>query len=113
MNMTINDLIKDQHFDVQNAGSDPDREMTNVFCCDLLSIAMGKAPAGCAWVTVMSNINTLAVASLADAACIVLAEGIQPDDIMLNKAIEQDIPLFTTSLPVFEAALRIYENIRV
>ena len=22
------------------------------FCCDLLSVAMGKAPAGCAWVTV-------------------------------------------------------------
>ena len=53
-------------------GADPDREVTKIFCCDLLSIAMSKAPAGCVWVTVMGNRNTLAVASLAEAACIVL-----------------------------------------
>ena len=46
------------------------------FCCDLLSVAMGKAPAGCAWVTVMGNMNTLAVATLADAACGIAASSL-------------------------------------
>ena len=54
----------------------PEREITRIFCCDLLSIAMSKAPAGGVWVTVMGNRNTLAVASLTDTACIILAEGV-------------------------------------
>ena len=31
---------------------------------DLLSLAMARAPADCAWVTVMGNMNTVAVATL-------------------------------------------------
>ena len=33
----------------------PEREISKVFCCDLLSIAMGKAPTDSVWVTVMGN----------------------------------------------------------
>ena len=57
-------------------GADPDREVTKVFCCDLLSIAMSKAPAGCVLFTVIGNRNTLAVSSLAEHACIVLADAL-------------------------------------
>src|SRR5699024_3555956 len=46
------------------AEGNPERKLSKVFCCDLLSIAMGKAPADGVWVTVMGNKNTLAVASL-------------------------------------------------
>ena len=81
------------------------------FCCDLLSVAMGKAPAGCAWVTVMANINTLAVASLTDAACVILAEDASLDDAVLAKAKMQGITLFATGLPIFDAALSIYEKL--
>lgn len=80
------------------------REISGVYCCDLLSLVMGRAPSGCAWVTVMGNQNAVAVAVLTDAACIVLAEGVQPDAAMRAKAEEQKIPVFCTGLPVFEAA---------
>ena len=90
-------------------GADPDREVTKIFCCDLLSIAMSKAPAGCVWVTVMGNRNTLAVASLADAACIVLAEGVSLDEGTLAKAGEEGIAVLATELPVFDIALEIHE----
>ena len=60
--MTIQQLIDSGLFQVVNVGEETDREITVPFCCDLLSIAMGRAPAGCAWVTVMGNMNTLAVA---------------------------------------------------
>ena len=59
--MTVKDLIDKNWYKVINEGDETDREIGKVFCCDLLSIAMGKAPADCAWVTVMGNINTLAV----------------------------------------------------
>ena len=87
----------------------PDREISKVFCCDLLSIAMGKAPADSLWVTVMGNKNTLAVATLADVACIVLAEGISLDDGTLAKAEEEGVCILATELPVFDIALVIYE----
>lgn len=91
------------------AGGDPKREVSHIFCCDLLSMAMGKAPAGCVWVTVMGNKNTVAVASLADVACIVLAEGVSMEESALEKAAEERIPVLATDLPVFDAALGIYQ----
>jgi predicted transcriptional regulator len=87
----------------------PEREITRIFCCDLLSIAMSKAPAGGVWVTVMGNRNTLAVASLTDTACIILAEGVTLDEGTAAKAKEEGIAVLTTELPVFDMALRIHE----
>ncbi|MBM6854993.1 hypothetical protein H6B11_12660 [Mediterraneibacter glycyrrhizinilyticus] len=91
------------------AEGDPGREISRVFCCDLLSIAMGKAPADGVWVTVMGNRNTLAVASLTDTACIVLAEGVSLDEATLKKAREEGIAVLSTDLPVFDAALKVYQ----
>ena len=87
----------------------PEREVTRVFCCDLLSIAMGKAPTDSVWVTVMGNKNTLAVAALADVACIVLAEGIGMDEGTLTKAEEEGIAIISTELPIFDISLEIYK----
>lgn len=87
----------------------PEREISKVFCCDLLSIAMGKVPTDSVWVTVMGNKNTLAVAALADVACIVLAEGIGMDEGTLTKAEEEGIAIISTELPIFDISLEIYK----
>lgn len=105
------ELTEIKEFTICNEGKDFDREITVPYCCDLLSIAMGKMPAGAAWVTVMGNVNTLAVAALADAACVILAEGSALDQPALEKAKEQGITVFQTSLPIFDAALLIYQKI--
>ena len=91
------------------AEGNPDREISKIFCCDLLSIAMGKAPADGVWVTVMGNKNTLAVASLTDTACIVLAEGVTLDEGTVAKARDEGIAVASTGLPVFDMALKIYQ----
>lgn len=108
--MTVQQLLDSGEFKVMNVGEDPGREITTPFCCDLLSIAMGRAPAGCAWVTVMGNMNTLAVAVLADAACIIMAEGVALDETALKKAKEQEITVLMTDRPIFDAALWIYRQ---
>ena len=102
----------DREFQVIHVGDDPEREITTPFCCDLLSVAMGKAPAGCAWVTVMGNMNTLAVATLVDAACIILAEGAALDETARKKAEQQDIMVLATEKPVFEAALWVWQQMQ-
>ena len=68
-------------------------------------------PEGAAWVTVMSNLNTLAVASLTEAACVIIAEGAAIDEPVREKAKQQDITLLSTELPVFDAALKIYHEL--
>ena len=82
--MTVQELADSGLFALENEGDTMEREITKCFCCDLLSVAMGRAPAGCAWVTVMGNMNTLAVASLADAACVIMAEGVPLDAVAAN-----------------------------
>ena len=106
--MTIQELWDSGIFKQVNEGEDMEREITKPFCCDLLSIAMSKAPAGCAWVTVMGNMNTLAVAALADGACVIMAENAHLDQTAMNKARVQGITVLETALPIFDAALKIF-----
>lgn len=106
--MKVRELIEKDIFEVVNQG-DIEREIESVYCCDLLSIAMGRAPAGCCWVTVMGNINTVAVASLTDAGLVILAEGVSLDKMAASRAETQEINVLRTELPVFEAALKVHE----
>lgn len=109
--MTVKELINSGIFSVVNEGCDTAKSITRPYCCDLLSIAMSKAPAGCAWVTVMGNMNTLAVASLADVACVIMAEGIRLDEAALKKAVDQKITVLETELSEFDAALQVYQGL--
>jgi hypothetical protein len=97
--------------EIINEGNNMEAEVNGPACCDLLSIAMGNLPAGCAWVTIMSNINTLAVATLTDAACVILALGTAVTDEFREKAAETGITVFRTELPIFEAALEVYKAV--
>lgn len=106
--MTIRELIDSGVFELVHEGSDTERSVSKVFCCDLLSIAMGRGVADAAWVTVMGNINTLAVLSLTDMALIVLAEGAAMDEAGMNKAREQGFTILRTDLPIFDAGLIIH-----
>jgi hypothetical protein len=107
--MTIRELIEKNELKTINLGEDLERSISTPFCCDLLSIAMSKAPADSAWVTVMGNINTLAVAALTDIACIILAEGAVLDEAALEKAKMQKITVLGSDRPIFEVALSVYQ----
>lgn len=106
--MTIGELVNKNVYKCIHIGEELDKEIEKPFCCDLLSIAMGRAPKNSAWITVMGNVNTLAVASLADVACIILAEGVNLDEVAVKKAKEQNITVFASDEPIFEIALQIY-----
>ena len=108
--MTVEKLASNSSLKLLTEGLDLSTEITKPFCCDLLSIAMGKAPAGACWVTVTVNTNTLAVATLTDVACIIFAEDCAVDPALIEKAVEEEIPLFSTSLSSFDAALLAMEQ---
>ena len=90
----------------------PDKKVDGVYIGDLLSWVMGKADQGNVWITIMSNINTVAVATLADASCILLAEGVVPDDAVLSTANEKGVNILSTNLSAYDAANKIKEILR-
>ncbi len=86
-----------------------DREISGVYIGDLLSWVMGRARSGDVWITIMSNINIVAVASLADVSCIALAEGVVPDEATVRTAAEKGVNLYTSPLTAYELAARMAE----
>lgn len=105
--MTVKQIIDKNIFTAINIGPDTERMISKPFSCDLLSMAMVKASAGCAWFTVIGNVNTIAVAVHTDCSCIVLCEDIKLDDYAYIKAIEHGVTVLCTDMPVFEAALKL------
>ena len=85
----------------------PDKEVQGVYIGDLLSWVMGRADSQNVWITIMSNINTVAVATLTDISCIVLAEGVMPDEDMLRTANNKGVNILSTDLSAYEAAIEI------
>ncbi|MBQ8474867.1 MAG: AraC family transcriptional regulator [Clostridia bacterium] len=79
-----------------------DREITGCYAGDLLSWVMSNAQYGDVWITIMSNVNVVAVASLTEAACVVLAEGVELDSAALEAATAKDITVFSDSRSVYE-----------
>ena len=63
----------------------PDRPVAGGYAGDLLSWVMGRADEDCAWLTIMSNQNVAAVALMADVSCVILTEGVVPDEELLRR----------------------------
>ena len=84
---------------------EPDREINGVYIGDLLSWVMGRAEEGNAWITIMSNINILAVASLADTSCIIAAEGVKLSEEVINTAREKDINILYSEAGIYDTAV--------
>jgi predicted transcriptional regulator len=83
----------------------PEREISGVYIGDLLSWVMGKAKSDDLWITIMSNVNVVAVATLADVSSIFLAEGVSLDDEIIKTAKEKGVNVLRTSLSAYDAAL--------
>lgn len=105
--MNVLDLAKELSFSVLVPGEGADREIKGIYCCDLLSFVMGRAKADDAWITVMANVNALAVAVLSDVSCIVLSEGMTFDEECLERAKQQNICILLSPLPTYETAMKI------
>lgn len=102
--MTVRELSENAKFKALTLPC-PEREIHGVYVGDLLSWVMGRAKADNAWITIMSNVNVLAVATLADTACVILAEDVVPDPEVLTAALEKGINVLSTPLTAYEAAV--------
>ena len=79
-----------------------DREITCGYACDLLSWVMAHGEEGMAWVTVQTHLNVVAVAALAEMACVVLPEGITMEEESLAKATAEGLRVLSSNLTTYE-----------
>ena len=84
-----------------------DREVEGVYIGDLLSWVMGRAQSGNVWLTIMSNLNIVAVATLSDVSCILLCEGVSLEESVRSTAESKGINILATDMTAFEAAKRL------
>ncbi len=84
-----------------------DKEITGCYCGDLLSWVMSRAKEGDAWLTVMGNVNAVAVAVLTECACIVLTENASLDEQAKAKAEMQGICFLQSEKNAYELAVEI------
>ena len=104
--MTVKELVQVLDAKVYNL-DDEMREVTSGYAGDFLSAVMGKAPTESAWFTIMNNVNVCAVATLAEVAVVVLCEGVEPDQPLLNKVKMQGVNLIAVKEDIFGAVKKV------
>lgn len=90
----------------------PELPVTGGYAGDLLSWVMGRARAGDCWITIMSNVNVAAVAVMADASCVLLSEGVSPDEPLLQRARQQGVNLLGSSKSTYELAAELHAALK-
>lgn len=86
---------------VKIAGTPAD-EYSGVYAGDFLSRAMSHLSAGQIWVTIMNNLNVIAVASLTEAALVILAEGMTLQEDVKAVAEEKGVAVYSSEKTVYE-----------
>ncbi|MEG1560058.1 MAG: AraC family transcriptional regulator [Clostridia bacterium] len=78
-----------------------DAEIQCGLVCDLLSFVMARGASGCAWVTVQTHLNVIAIASLHEMACIIVPEGMTTEQFSVDKADEESVAIIETPLSAY------------
>jgi hypothetical protein len=86
-----------------------DKDFDGVYAGDLLSRAMSHVEADNLWITIMPNTNVIAVASLTEAAAVILAEEVELQADALAAAKENGITVYSSERTVYELCVMISE----
>ncbi len=107
--MTVAQLIQELDLRLLTPAADIQRPVTCGCVGDLLSFVLARGEAGMAWITVQTHLNVIAVASLHEFSCVIIAENGAVEAETLAKAEEENIPLLTSPLSSYTLAGRLYE----
>ncbi len=89
-----------------------DKDFDGVYAGDLLSRAMSHVEADNLWITIMPNTNVIAVASLTEAAAVILAEEVELQADALAAAKTNGITVYYSERTVYELCVMISEVLK-
>ena len=104
--MTVNEICK--RIDGSVVCGDASGSACGVYVGDLLSRAMSHVESGNVWITIMSNVNVVAVAALTEPAAVVLAESVVLTEDALKGAEENGITVLSSPLSAYEICVRLH-----
>lgn len=107
--MKVSDLVKELNLTVFCGEENLDTPIDGGYTSDLLSDVMGHIEEGMLWITMQTHQNIVAVATLKDAAAVLIVNGASPDEETLQKGKDEGVPLLGTSLPAFTVSGKIYQ----
>lgn len=108
--MTVKELQEKYSFEILSLPQ-PEREVSGGYIGDLLSWVMGRAGENNAWITIMTNVNIVAVAALSDVSVIIIAEGAKPDAAVIETAEAKGVNLLSSTKTAYELAVTICNDI--
>ena len=104
--MKIKDLAEKLNLKVLTP-YDEEKNVTGCYSGDLLSWVMSRAKEGDVWLTVIGNVNAVAVAVLTECACIVLTENAALDEQAKIKAEMQGVCFLQSDKNAYELSVEI------
>lgn len=106
--MKVSELIPLLEAENLTPEADASREVLCGYTCDLLSWVMAHGSEGMAWVTVQTHLNVVAVAVLAEMACVILPENIDMEQESLAKATAEGLCVLKSPLSGYELCGRMH-----
>ena len=102
--MTVKEIAEKINLKYYSGETLGEKNVKGCYIGDLLSLAMSKVQMDYVWITIQTNVNIVAVAALADAGCIIVADGCVPDEKTVERAAEQDIVILGSEKSAYELA---------
>ena len=107
--MTVKEMAAACGWTLLAGGEGKGNQIDGCYIGDLLSWVMARAQSGNVWITVMGNVNAIAVATLTDVSCIVLTENAALDADAASKAEMQGIPVYGCGANSYQTAVQVYK----
>lgn len=108
--MKVSEVAKELGLEIYTAKDAASKiDVKGCYIGDLLSLAMSKVEVNNVWITIQTNVNTVAIAALTDASCIILVDGFSPDENTVQKANEQGVVILGGEISAYDAAVKLSE----
>ena len=85
-----------------------DKEVPCVYSCDLMSDVLHSIAPGAMLLTGLTNIQVVRTAEMAEVFAICFVRNKRPDETTVAAAAENDLPILTTNLSMYEACGRLH-----
>lgn len=95
--------------DFELLNNDFERDIKGVVACDLLSLVMSEGKENNVFITVLGNLNSVAVASLHDFSAIIISYNQKVGDEVISKATENEIAIYKTPLSTSKVVEKLLE----
>lgn len=106
--MKVKEIIEKLYLEVKAGANRLDNEITSGYASDLMSDVLANSEDGNIWITLQIHQNIVAIASMKGLSGIVIINGREPEEVTINKAEKENIPIMVSKMPAFELIGKLY-----